>query len=144
MRQKLEQTLNLLNRLDSQRITLVSYVDPTHEIIMRQHGSISVRFTNLVGFLIPVKHTGILYPEDLQNLKSSIKYILDNPSAFFIKPIKGGYKVWEMGDISYTSNPRFLTRLNFYSVTNRILIWIERIKNEEIKFLFRTLDKKFK
>lgn len=137
MKVKLEQTLNLLNQLDSKRITLVMYFPSTMELILQQHGSNTVRLNHLVGFLNPIKHTCIWYPEDLQYVKNTIRAILDSNSTILVAPIKNGYRVWEMGDIAYTSRPRFLTDIKFYSVSNRILTWLERLKSEEVKLLYR-------
>lgn len=140
MKSKLEQTLNQLNHLDNERTTLVIYNPNSMEIMLRQHGSITVRLGHLVGYIEPYKRTGILLPEDLTYIKNTLRYILDTKSTILVAPKKGGYRIWQAGDITYSSTPRFLTDINFYSVTNPILLWYWKLKSEEIRLLFRTLN----
>lgn len=137
MKALLEKTLNTLNFLDSDRVSLVTYNPLSLTVTLKQHGNIFVVLSHLVGFLIPYKTTGILFPEDLKHIKDTIKYLLDHNITFLISPIKGGYRIYESGDTSYTTKPRFLTDINFYSLHNPIYCWISRLKNEEISMLYR-------
>lgn len=138
MKQLLEKTLNILNNLNDERISLVYYHPNTMELIIKQLGSVTVRLNHLVGFIDPIKHTCILYPEDLKHIRESIRYILESESTILLAPIKNGYRVWKVGDIAYSSKPRHLTDIVFYSVYNKFLINYVKYTNEEVKMLFRT------
>lgn len=141
MKDRLRQILNQLNYLDSSRMTIVTYHPVTMELILHQNGTVVARLNNLVGYMKPVKHWTILLPEDLQQLKASLKYILDDIDSFLIAPIKNGYRIWEMGDTSYTSSPRFLTDLKFSSISARPYLWILKLTSEEARILYRRFGK---
>lgn len=105
MIKKLEILLNALNKLDKDRICLVKYEYTTMELVICQLGGNVVRLNHLVGYLTPVEHTCIWFPEDIQSVKNFIRYMIDSKNTFMIYPIKGGYKIYGMGDIAYTSKP---------------------------------------
>lgn len=133
-------TLKLLEGLDPKRTTLVLYHPGTMELVLKQHGGIVVRLNHLVGYIIPVKHVCILQPEDTHYIVDLLHYLLDNKDkSFMVSPIKGGYKVYEQGDIVYTSRPKYIGKIKFYSIKNKLLIRINRLINEEVRLLFRTL-----
>lgn len=140
MRGKLEMTLRLLEGLDEKRTSLVLYHPGTMELVIKQHGGVTVRLNHLVGYFIPVKHVCILLPEDVKYIMELLHYLLDDKDKeFMVTPIKGGYKIYEQGDIIYTSRPRYLGKLKFYSIRNRLLIKLNSLINEEVRLLLRTL-----
>lgn len=139
MTKNFEITLNMLNHLDESRATLVHYYKPTKELILYQHGGIILRLSHLVGYLKPHRGDAVLFPNDLIELKNILKFVINSTTPIMIYPITSGYKLYGIGDVTYTSSPKYLTNLKFYSVKDKLSIWWLKLFSEEVKLLFNLI-----
>lgn len=131
-----------LDILDDQRTTIVTYDVRTCIVTMRQVGNKKVTLDNLSGFLIPLKKTAILTPDDLVDLKNSISTICEEKEPVLISPVLNGYDVYRRGDTYYTSKPKIGFKIRLSSISNRFVLWMMRRNSEEIAMLYRLIGTK--
>lgn len=134
-----ETTRSLLGTLDDTRITIITFNPNTQMLTMRQLGGKTINLSHLVGYLIPIKHTCLLTPVDLVELKNIFEYLSESKEQHLVIPVKNGYDLYCRGDILYTSKPRLEYKIRISSITNRFVIWLARIQSEEIQALFRLI-----
>ena len=129
----LSQLIQLLSKLNPEIPTKVSYNPKSGILGFYQRGH-EVRLYPLRGLIKVVYNDCILLPNELHELMINLEYCMKYEDELLYEPTSMGYRVYGR-DLNYLDQPRIICDLNFYSIKNRLLIWLSKLTNSRIRQL---------